>query len=67
MIKIITIALCLVALYWIIFARKKKDNTSDLDNDVCVSVACSTCDTYVSSKEAIIVKGKYYCSKKCLE
>ncbi|WP_457597670.1 PP0621 family protein [Hydrogenimonas sp.] len=30
-----------------------------------IMVACEKCGTYVSSKEAIIVSGRYYCSKSC--
>ena len=29
-------------------------------------VECSSCSTYVVKKEAILYKGKYYCSKECL-
>ncbi len=28
-------------------------------------VECEKCHTFVSSKEAIIKDGKYYCSKEC--
>jgi uncharacterized protein len=27
---------------------------------------CPTCQTYISTKEAILSNGKYYCSKDCL-
>ena len=30
-----------------------------------IMVACEKCGTYVSSHEAIIVSGRYYCSKAC--
>jgi uncharacterized protein len=29
-------------------------------------VECSKCSTYVVKKEAILFKGKYYCSAECL-
>ncbi len=30
-----------------------------------IMVECEKCGTFVSSHEAIIVGGKYYCSKQC--
>jgi len=33
--------------------------------DEDIMVACEKCDTFVSSHEAIIVNGKYYCCKSC--
>jgi len=30
-----------------------------------VMVPCEKCGTYISTHEAIIVSGKYYCSKSC--
>ncbi len=30
-----------------------------------IMVECEKCGTFVSSKEAIIVGGHYYCSKEC--
>ncbi|WP_201352510.1 PP0621 family protein [Hydrogenimonas urashimensis] len=30
-----------------------------------IMVECEKCGTFVSSHEAIIVDGKYYCSKTC--
>jgi uncharacterized protein len=29
-------------------------------------VECAKCGTYVVKKEAILYKGKYYCSRECL-
>ena len=49
--------------------RKRADTSADkppkADKDEEIMVACEKCGTYVSSKEAIIVGGKYYCSKSC--
>ncbi len=38
-------------------------------NDKLISdemVECPTCSTFVSSKEAIVSSGKFFCSKDCL-
>ena len=42
---------------------KRPKNKRDKDEEIMVE--CETCGTFVSSKEAIIVSGRYYCSKKC--
>jgi uncharacterized protein len=34
-------------------------------SDEEIMVECEKCGTFVSSKEAIIVSGRYYCSKSC--
>lgn len=34
-----------------------------LEDDTLVE--CTTCHTYVTVKESIIVGGKYYCSQEC--
>lgn len=36
-----------------------------LDEDTLVE--CETCHTFVTLKESIMVKGKYYCSKECIK
>lgn len=41
--------------------RKKDQKKEDED----LMVECEKCKTYVSSKEAIIKNGKFYCSKEC--
>jgi len=40
---------------------KRKETRPDEE----IMVACEKCGTYVSSHEAIIVSGRYYCSKAC--
>jgi len=30
------------------------------------TVVCSKCGTYILKKEAILRRGKYFCSKECL-
>jgi uncharacterized protein len=41
----------------------KSPNEKKLDEDTLVE--CTTCHTYVTAKESIIVNGKYYCSQEC--
>ncbi|MCW8821981.1 MAG: PP0621 family protein [Sulfurovum sp.] len=41
----------------------KTPHEKKLDDDTLVE--CTTCHTYVTVKESIIVSGKYYCSREC--
>ena len=41
-----------------------KRGQSDMDEDTMVE--CSTCGTFVTLKESIIIHGKYYCSRECI-
>jgi len=41
------------------------DKSYKIDDEELVE--CSHCSTYVVKKEAIFYKGKYYCSKECLD
>ncbi len=41
----------------------KSSEEKKLEGDTLVE--CEECSTFVTAKEAIIVKGKYYCSLEC--
>ncbi|PHS41831.1 MAG: hypothetical protein COB07_01975 [Sulfurovum sp.] len=41
----------------------KSPHEKKLDEDTLVE--CTTCHTYVTVKESLIVNGKYYCSQEC--
>lgn len=71
--KLLVIALVIGAIYYLFFRKPSKaaDNSGaangkkedkKLDD---VMVECAKCGTFVSSKEAIIKDGRYYCSKEC--
>ena len=45
-------------------AKGGKDAPEEIEDDLLVE--CETCSTYVVRKEAILYKGKYYCSRECL-
>ena len=51
-------------------ARKEKTSSggrkSAQEKEEDTLVECSRCSTYVVKKEAILYKGKYYCSRECL-
>jgi len=66
--RLILLGIVLVAVYRFMggsFAlTSKSKEKQDVDADALEE--CQTCGTYVTRKESIIVKGKYYCSKECL-
>lgn len=65
-VKIIILALVLFLIYMLFFKKSRKTNKPD---DRLISdemVECPTCNTFVSSKEAIVSSGKFFCSKDCL-
>ncbi|NPA81031.1 MAG: hypothetical protein GXO31_00280 [Epsilonproteobacteria bacterium] len=46
-------------------AAKKTDKKKRDKEESEVMVECSKCGIFISSKEAVIKDGKYYCSKEC--
>ena len=48
-------------------AKKEKKQRPKREDDSEIMVECSKCGIFISSKEAIIKDGKYYCSKECAE
>lgn len=69
LLKILAVAVVLFLVYLIFFKKgrekevtqnKRKESIEDTLNE------CPTCGTFVSSKEAILSNGKYFCSKECL-
>ncbi|MCF6201903.1 MAG: hypothetical protein L3J42_07265 [Hydrogenimonas sp.] len=74
MLKILLTISVIAAVYFFLIkkpqvAKKKRERAEaqkrkpELDEDIMVE--CEECGTFVSSKETIIVSGKYYCSKEC--
>ena len=66
--KLILIAAVLVAIYKFMggsFALPSQ-NKEAKEEDADALEECQTCGTYVTRKETIVFKGKYYCSRECL-
>jgi len=66
--KLILIGIVLVAIYKFMggsFALPDQKEKSQ-ENEADALEECSSCGTYVTRKESITLKGKYYCSKACL-
>ena len=67
--KILAILAVLFFVYLIFFKKNREKNISKKKNEKIEDemVECSTCQIYVSQREAILSNGKFYCSKECLE
>ena len=67
MVKLILLVAIIYAIYHFFIKPKpiKEKKKSEKQKDEDIMVECAKCKTYVSSKEAIIKNGKYYCSKEC--
>lgn len=71
--KLLVIALVIGAIYYLFFrkpAKKTEETTgsgpSKKDKKLeDIMVECAKCGTFVSSKEALIKDGQYFCSKEC--
>lgn len=72
MLKWILFFICIAGVYFIFFKKPNvKSQTKDSKNPKApkdsIMLECDKCGTYVSSEEAIIQNGKYYCSKECAQ
>ncbi|WP_200762644.1 PP0621 family protein [Nitrosophilus alvini] len=68
--KILLLLVVLAAVYFIFFKKKtpqtqnmSKEKKRNVDEEIMIE--CSKCGTYVSSKEAVIKDGRFFCSKEC--
>ena len=66
--KLILLGIVLVAVYRFmggsLSLSSPKKETEEADADALEE--CQTCGIYVTRKESVMIKGKYYCSKACL-
>ena len=55
-------------LIYVFFFKKAREKDIERKDELIEDemVECPTCKTYVSKNEAILSKGKAYCSKECL-
>ena len=74
MLKIVLTIAVIAAIYFFLIKKpkvtQKRQERAEAEKrkpkkDEEIMVECEKCGTFVSSHEAIIVNGKYYCSKSC--
>jgi len=67
--KLIIFAIAGVMIYKFLGGKlptiNKSSEAKKLDEDTLVE--CEKCGTYVTVKESIVMHGKFYCSKECLD
>jgi uncharacterized protein len=69
--KFILLVLILLIIYVVFFKKrvKKKHKAMEKEKEMSISdevmVECPTCKTFVSSHDAVIKTGQFFCSKKC--
>ncbi len=70
MLKLLIVIGVIAAVYFF-FIKKKTPLTKERNEDKKkkdedeTMVACETCGTYISTKEALVASGKFYCSEQC--
>ena len=70
MLKLLLVIAVIAAVYFFFIKKKtpltkeRNEHKKEKDEDETM-VACETCGTYISTKEAIVSSGKFYCSKEC--
>lgn len=72
-VKMIALVLVIYLIYILFFRAKRGENIradrakrSSIEKSETM-MECQKCSTFISTKEAFIRDGKYYCSKECME
>ncbi len=67
MIKYIVAGIIIYLAYIFLFRDKKISGENSADKtDSQTMVECNKCSVFISSDEAVIREGKYYCSRECM-
>lgn len=66
--KIIAVIIVAFLVYILFFKKSREKDLVNKKNEKIEDemIECPTCGTYVSSNEAIVSNGRFYCSKECL-
>ena len=70
MLKFLILAGLLYGVYYIFFKKQNiltKSKKENLKKNSETMVECTKCETYISANEALLVDGKYFCSKECVD
>ena len=70
MLKLLLIIGVIAAVYFLFFKKsapltKERSDPKEDKEEENTMVACETCGTYISTKEAVVSSGKFYCSEQC--
>jgi len=69
MLKLLILAGLLYGVYFIFFKKANitRKTKEDFKKESETMVECQKCNTFISTNEALISNGKYFCSKECLD
>jgi len=68
--KFLVLVGLLYAVYYVFFKKKNiltKSKKENLKKSSETMIECTQCKTYISVNEALLVDGKYFCSKECVD
>ncbi|MBN2896638.1 MAG: hypothetical protein JXK05_12195 [Campylobacterales bacterium] len=65
LLKILLLIAVLFTVYWLFFKKKPLSKHSNESSDEMI--ACAHCGTFVSTRDALLSGGRYYCSRECME
>jgi len=70
MLKLLLVIGVIAAIYFLFIKKstpltKERNERKKEKEDDDTMVACESCGTYISTKEAVVSSGKFYCSTQC--
>ena len=69
LLKLLLILGVIAAVYFLFFKKNtpltKERQAKKKESDDETMVECSVCSTYITTDEAIVASGKFYCSTEC--
>ena len=70
LLKILLVIAVIAAVYFFFIKKstpltKERHEKKNKQDDGETMIECATCGTYISTNEAIVSSGKFYCSTEC--
>jgi len=72
LLKILLVIGVIAAVYFFFIKKsmpltKERHDRKKQKEDPNTMIECATCGTYISTSEAIVASGKFYCSTECID
>lgn len=70
MLKIVLVIAVILAVYFFFIKKstpltKERHDRKRAEEDESTMIECETCGTYITTDDAIVSAGKFYCSTEC--
>lgn len=70
MLKILLVIAVIAAVYFFFIKKstpltKARHDRKKTDDDDSTMIECETCGTYITTDDAVVSAGKFYCSTEC--